>query len=709
MLKGTGGIFNLDNPDNALVNLAAVGGIGLLDMLNTGDLNLIGLSAEYSSSARTWDQDPTSVFSAGTVTASDRVYINTTGDLTLNYGISAQGSYTGTPDYTAPANINAQDKAAVVLVAGDAFRNNAGSSALSTAANNRFLVYSAAPNASADLATNHDFKMYAWNFYDSSQTGNGNNGYDYDNGGFGRSLPDSTAGSGFLYTDEPTLTITANNQNGTYGNTPALGHTVNTDYSASGYIDGDSDSNLTGTASLVTDATSASAVGDYDIGYDDGLTPKENGIVLGYDVVAASSGNGVYTVNQRPITITADAGQSMIYGDAVPTLTYSVTSGTLVNQGGNGVLSGALATNATSASDVGNGYTITQGSLDNANYDITYAGDSFEVDPRPISVKAGANQSKTVGTDDPAAYLYTVSYTGGGKPALVNGDRFTGKLGRDAGEIVGQYPITQGTLAVDDGNGGGNYMLTYVSDKFQINSIDTSSFTSAQTAITGTGVSSSLASATATQAVGPGTGTGSIVSQASNALVTDGTAPVTATASSSASGASPAPSLTGPMTMGSGANSTPVTVTHSGDTVSVTLGGAPASGEMPSVTKPGLPLYVSGSGTGNTYSIAEGGSSVSTTRVSSHAGQMPAYTDFANPPVDVPLTTPDGAVVGISVGISANGVLVIEVPDGMAGSIDPQTTLALAWAAAKQNFGTGVEAVTSAVIVPSSNKSEQKQ
>ncbi|WP_164094282.1 MBG domain-containing protein, partial [Stenotrophomonas maltophilia] len=61
-------------------------------------------------------------------------------------------------------------------------------------------------------------------------------------------------------------------------------------------------------------------------------------------------------VTQRAITVTADA-KSRIYGDANPTLTWQVTSGSLVN-GDN--LTGGLATSATTASNVGS-YAITQG------------------------------------------------------------------------------------------------------------------------------------------------------------------------------------------------------------------------------------------------------------------------------------------------------------------------------------------------------------
>src|SRR4029079_4571740 len=55
--------------------------------------------------------------------------------------------------------------------------------------------------------------------------------------------------------------------------------------------------------------------------------------------------------------------------------------------------------------------------------------------------------------------------TGG---ALQFSDAFTGALSRDPGENVGAYAITQGSLAIADGNSGDNYDLSFVSNDFSI-------------------------------------------------------------------------------------------------------------------------------------------------------------------------------------------------------------------------------------------------
>ncbi len=88
---------------------------------------------------------------------------------------------------------------------------------------------------------------------------------------------------------------------------------------------------------------------------------------------AASPVNQILTVNPKAIAVTTNAGQSKVYGDADPTLAYSITSGSLV---GSDVLNGSLS--RTAGEDVGL-YPINQGSLANSNYDITFIGVSFEI------------------------------------------------------------------------------------------------------------------------------------------------------------------------------------------------------------------------------------------------------------------------------------------------------------------------------------------
>ncbi|CAM8645421.1 beta strand repeat-containing protein [Candidatus Planktophila dulcis] len=78
------------------------------------------------------------------------------------------------------------------------------------------------------------------------------------------------------------------------------------------------------------------------------------------------------TSAKAAITVTPTAGQSKIYGANNPTLSYSITSGSLI---GSDTLSGALAYTGT---NVGN-YSITIGTLANSSYEITLASVNFGI------------------------------------------------------------------------------------------------------------------------------------------------------------------------------------------------------------------------------------------------------------------------------------------------------------------------------------------
>jgi hypothetical protein len=135
---------------------------------------------------------------------------------------------------------------------------------------------------------------------------------------------------------------------------------------------------------------------------------------------------------------------SKTYGDVNPTLTYTATG--LVN---NDTLSGSLATAATQYSDVGS-YVIGLGSLNNANYAISYTGANLTVNQRALSVAADA-LSKTYGDANP-----TLTYIATG---LVNNDTLTGSLATTATQYsnVGAYAITQGSLLAS-----ANYRLSFI-------------------------------------------------------------------------------------------------------------------------------------------------------------------------------------------------------------------------------------------------------
>jgi len=221
------------------------------------------------------------------------------------------------------------------------------------------------------------------------------------------------------------ITVTADAQTKTYGDAdPALTYQVTTGSLASG----DAFS-----GALARDA--GVNVGTYAI--------KQGTLSAGANYALTYVGASL-TITVRPVTVTANA-QTKVYGDPDPSLTYSVTSGSLVS---GDAFSGALTRAA--GGNVGT-YAINQGTLTlSANYVLTYVGANLTITPRPITITADA-KSKVYGEADPGL---TYQITAG---TLVPEDAITGALTRDAGENVGDYPIKQGTVALSS-----NYTLTYV-------------------------------------------------------------------------------------------------------------------------------------------------------------------------------------------------------------------------------------------------------
>ncbi len=106
---------------------------------------------------------------------------------------------------------------------------------------------------------------------------------------------------------------------------------------------------------------------------------------LGYDLSTTGSG-GSLIITAAPITVTANA-QSMTYGAALPTLSYSITRpGGATGLFGSDTLSGALTTAAGAAPNAGT-HAITQGTLSGGgNYTLTYAGANLTVTPANLTL-----------------------------------------------------------------------------------------------------------------------------------------------------------------------------------------------------------------------------------------------------------------------------------------------------------------------------------
>ncbi|MFZ4505345.1 MAG: MBG domain-containing protein, partial [Microbacteriaceae bacterium] len=157
--------------------------------------------------------------------------------------------------------------------------------------------------------------------------------------------------------------------------------------------------------------------------------------------------NGTFEITTRPITVTA-AAKLKTYGDVDPAFTWSVTSGSVVT---GYELTGDLS--RVTGDNVGT-YAITQGSLDNSNYAITFVSADLTINAKDITVVAD-NKSKFYGDTDPE---FTFS-----SADLLESDSLSGTASRASGEAVSSYNITQGSVTA-----GSNYNITFTAGTLTI-------------------------------------------------------------------------------------------------------------------------------------------------------------------------------------------------------------------------------------------------
>jgi hypothetical protein len=178
-------------------------------------------------------------------------------------------------------------------------------------------------------------------------------------------------------------------------------------------------------------------------------TITKGGLTAGgnYDLTVTP---GTLTITKKPITVKAD-DKTRVYGSADPALTVTVPSGALETGDS---LSGNLE--RATGNDVGS-YAITKGTLTaGGNYDLTVTPGTFTITKKALTVTADP-QTKVIGAADPALTYKVPS------GSLVSGDSLSGALTRAAGEAIGTYAITQGTLTA-----GGNYALTFLGSTLKI-------------------------------------------------------------------------------------------------------------------------------------------------------------------------------------------------------------------------------------------------
>jgi hypothetical protein len=246
------------------------------------------------------------------------------------------------------------------------------------------------------------------------------------------------------------LTYTANTASRAYGAVnPSLSGSI------SGFKLGQTTSVLSGTATWTTPAVAGSDVGQYAIN-GSGYTVGSN-----YTFAQALGNATAFTVGQANLTVTANADSKVYNG-----LGYSGGNGVAYSAFANGqdasVLGGAVTYGGSSqgARNVGT-YTIAPAGLTSGNYHITYASGTLTVTKASLTIDtsnvikaydgtlaAAGSAVATAGTQ-----LFGTDTMSGGTYAFTNAN---------AGS--GDKTVTASGVTVNDGNGGGNYTVTYVNN-----------------------------------------------------------------------------------------------------------------------------------------------------------------------------------------------------------------------------------------------------
>ncbi len=351
-LSGTGVLTAASLADSG------VGTVGL-----TGNNAVGAVSASGAGSFRFNDDQSLSLSS---MNATGPIAVTTTlgsgANITLSSGAALSSSASGD---------------AIVLAADGAFINNAGSAVLS-AANGRWLVYSAAPGADAFGGLNSG-NTAVWD------------------ANYGGTI--SQSGDRYVFAFQPTVTFTSSNASKIYGTDDTAA--VAADYTVSalqpgvtGAFLGDSAATAFSGAPVVTSAGSAATAtvtgGSYSITVAMGTLAGLNG----YAVAVASPGN--LTVTPTNLTITAD-NQSKVYGTNANLGTTAFATSGLLNS--DSVSTVTLAsTGAPSSANVGT-YALTSSNATGtglSNYTISYAAapTGLTVTPASLTITADINRRR---------------------------------------------------------------------------------------------------------------------------------------------------------------------------------------------------------------------------------------------------------------------------------------------------------------------------
>ena len=300
---------------------------------------------------------------------------------------NAQGSGLGNYAITYVNGALTVNQAALTVAAGNQSKTygsnlNLGSSAFTTTGtlyNGDTLTSATLSSSGAATTANVTGSPYAIVASNAQGSGLGNYAISYVNGA--------------LTVNQATLTVAAGNQSKTYGTNLNLGSSA---FTTSGTLyNGDTLTSATLTSSGSA-ATASVAGSPYAI-------VASNAMGSGLSNYAISYVSGSLTVNQRPITVTADP-ESKLVGAVDPALTYQLIAGNLV---GSDQITGALV--RTPGEAVG-AYAINQGTLlASNNYALTYVGSL-------LTIRAASQTATTTTTTNTHYHHYYQQRQHAGRP-----------------------------------------------------------------------------------------------------------------------------------------------------------------------------------------------------------------------------------------------------------------------------------------------------
>lgn len=214
-----------------------------------------------------------------------------------------------------------------------------------------------------------------------------------------------------LFVTQGALHITILPETVTFGSTYSLGAVSGTDYTISGFVEGD-ESNLSDVKFALKDAEGFVAA--LDTLNDVGTYP--NAITLSayesyndnYDVSAVS---GTLEINPLPVTVAPDPDQFKYYGESDPVFDYTTTTVYPLRAGYSIDYSEFTGAVSRTEGEIATNYAFVQGTLASENYSLTFKPDSntvFSIKVLPVTVKA-VNREAYYGTLITSPTEYTVS------------------------------------------------------------------------------------------------------------------------------------------------------------------------------------------------------------------------------------------------------------------------------------------------------------